>query len=372
MILLDITNDINDNLKSDTENSDIKNSVILKFSNNYENYNEIIKHIIDKPIQYGEKIDVKCKICSFLGSGSYGKVYKIKINKKYFALKISENEKQLNLKMRYESLISNEIMKKYIIDIYIAGNIKCGKYSYFSIMEYGGISLKSRIPINDIRELDFVLRQLYNISYLCTKHKLILTDFKLNNIVINDECRLKLIDIYMECKSYSPCKECRIVKTYSTMEIDKIRGILDDSNYKHTYHLIPLGIGLIDLLCKKSASYIITNIGYKFGIYLGVKQLIPLIQIACYNFIHSSNNLIRNYKEVYNLKKKLEKKYPIIKKSIFYETFISSLEIRDIYKEQFSAKDFQLIVHHLFSACPTDRTIDPLKNCLNTFNINEH
>ena len=43
-------------------------------------------------MQIGDNVDIKCKICSFLGSGSYGKVYKIKINKKYYALKISENE----------------------------------------------------------------------------------------------------------------------------------------------------------------------------------------------------------------------------------------------------------------------------------------
>jgi serine/threonine protein kinase len=365
MILLDIINNINDDLVSDSDSSNIKNNIILKFSNKYDNYTEIIKDIINKPIQFGESIDVKCKICSFLGSGSYGKVYKIKINKKYYALKISENEKPENFKKRYESLTNIDIMKKYIIDIYIAGNIKCGKYEYFSIMEFGGSSLKSKIPLEDVNELDFVLRQLYNISYLCSKHKLILTDFKLNNIVINSDCRLKLIDLYMDCKSYSPCRECRIVKTYSTMEIDKIKGILDDCNYKHTYHLIPLAIGLIDLLCKKSASTIITNVGYKFGIFLGIKQLIPLIQVACYNYTHKSNNLIRNYKEVYHLKKKIEKKYPVVLKKTFYETLMSSFEIRDIYQDKFSKNDFQLIIHHLFSACPTDRTIEPLKKILN-------
>jgi serine/threonine protein kinase len=369
MILLDIINNINDNLLSDSDSSNIKNNIILKFLNKYENYTKIINDIIDKPINYGDSINIKCKICSFLGSGSYGKVYKIKINKKYFALKISENEKPLNFKMRYESLTNINIMKKYIIDVYIAGNIKCGKYEYFSIMEFGGSSLKSKIPLKDVKELDFILRQLYNISYLCSKHKLILTDFKLNNIVINNECRLKLIDLYMECKSYSPCSECRIVKTYSTMEIDKIKGILDDSNYKHTYHLIPLGIGLIDLLCKKSASSIITNVGYKFGIFLGIKQLIPLIQVACYNYSHTTNNLIRNYKEVYNLKKKIEKKYPIVLKKIFYETLMDSFDIREMYKERFYKNDFQLIIHHLFSACPTDRSIEPFKKILN--NVNE-
>lgn len=366
MILLDIINNITDNLT----NTDTDNYIVLKFVNKYENYEDTIPNIIDKKLEMGDNIDIKCKICSFLGSGSYGKVYKIKINKRYYALKISENEKPINFKKRYESLTCVEMMQKYLIDIYIAGNIKCDKFSYYSIMEFGGQSLKSKIPLEDVEDLDFVLRQLYNIACLCSKHKLILTDFKLNNIVINDDNRLKLIDLYMDCKYYSPCKECRIVKTYSTMEIDKIKGILDDSTYKHTYHLIPLGIGLIDLLCKKSASSIITNVGYKFGIYLGIKQLIPLIQVACYNYIHNTNNSIKNYIEVYNLKKKIEKKYPITKKPIFYETLMNSFEIRDIYKDKFNKNNFQLIIHHLFSACPTDRTIEPLKKILDDKNDN--
>jgi hypothetical protein len=44
---------------------------------------------------------------------------------------------------------------------------------------------------------------------------------------------------------------------------------------------------------------------------------------------------------------------------------MSSFEIRDIYKDKFSKKDFQLIIHHLFSACPEDRSIEPLKKILN-------
>ena len=365
MLLLDIITDINEYLNDDTDNSEINNYLTIKFVNNYENSNIIIRDIIDNPIALGDSVNIKCKICSFLGSGSYGKVYKIKINKKYYALKISENEKPQNFKLRYESLLKVDLIKKYLIDVYIAGNIKCDKYEYYSIMEYGGISLKSKIPIGDTNELDFILRQLYNISYLCSKYKLIVTDFKLNNIVINDDCRLKLIDLYMNCKSYSPCRDCKIVKTYSTMEIDKIKGILEDSNYKHTYHLIPLGIGLIDLLCKKSASNIITNIGSKFGINLGIKQLIPLLQIACYNYIHKTNSNIKNYKEVYYMKKKLEKKYPVIKNDNFYESFMNSLEVREIYRHKFCTDDLQIIMHRLLSACPDDRSIEPLKKILN-------
>ena len=79
--------------------------------------------------------------------------------------------------------------------------------------------------------------------------------------------------------------------------------------------------------------------------------------------------MIKSYSEVYYLKKKIEKKYPIIIDPKFYETLMSSFEIREIYKDKFSKNDFQLIIHHLFSACPTDRTIEPLKKILN--NIHE-
>ncbi len=365
MILLDIVN--NNNLCDELQNDAIYNTthITLKFINKYEDYNYGIKGIIDKPLEKDEIIEVKCSICDFLGSGSYGKVFKIKIGKKYYAFKISENEKPHNFKMRYESLISVDKMKKYVIDVYVAGNFKCGKYSYFSIMEYGGHSLKSVIPINDPEILDFILRQLYNVSYLCLKHRLTFTDFKLNNCVVNSEYRLKLIDLYIECGSYSPCQDCRVVKTYSPMEIDKMKGILDDADYNHSYLMIPLCVGLIDLVCKKSASHIITHLGQKHGIYLGVKQMIPLIQISCFNYKHKSNESIKEYGPVYTLKKKLEKKYPDIKKQSFYEHFLNSLVVRDEYKNTLPIKKFQMIVNCLLSAHPKERTIEPLKKHLN-------
>lgn len=365
MILLDIINNnqLCDEFQSETSNK--SSNITLKFINNYEDYNYGIKGVVDKPLIKDEIFELKCIVCGFLGSGSYGKVYKIKIGKKYYALKLSENEKPHNFKMRYESLIKVDKMKKYVIDVYVAGNFKCGKYEYFSIMEYGGVSLKSVIPLQDAMILEHILRQLYNVTYLCLKHRLTFTDFKLNNCVVNDSFNLKLIDLYIECGSYSPCQECRVVKTYSPMEIDKIKGILDDNDYNHSYLMIPLSIGLIDLVCVKSASHIITNLGQKHGIYLSVKQMIPLIQISCFNYKHKSNSSIKEYGPVYALKKKLEKKYPDIKKPSFYECFLSSLQIREEYKNTLSIKKFQLIIDCLISAHPKERSIEPLKKYLN-------
>lgn len=365
MILLDITNNIINDLVSDTTTESDDKYFNLRFQNNYENvksYNEIIESPLDK----NETIEIKCAIKKFIGSGSYGKVFKIEIKKKYYALKISENENPLKFKMRYDSLNNIQQLNKYLIGVYVAGNIKCGKYHYFSIMEYGGDCLKSKIPFATEDEVIFIMRQLYNIVYLGIKYRLYLTDFKFNNIVISkNTLRLKLIDLYMDCRSYMPCKGCRIVKTYSTIEMDKIKNILDDENYEHTYHFIPLAIGLIDLLCKKTASNIINSLADNYNLKLNVKQMIPLIQISCYNNIHNSNKSLRDYNEVYYFKKKIEKKFSFIKSDEFYNNFMNLIQVRDIYINKIPSSKLRSIIHNLFSACPDDRTLEPLKTFLN-------
>jgi len=375
MILLDIISGINDKItNNDSIDFSENKSLTIKFINNYENYQNIEcdflnEHIDIKNIRKKTEFEIKCKIVEFLGAGSYGKVYKIKIGKKYYALKINENEIPINLKQRYESLTCIEQLKKYIIQIYVAGNLNCEKYKYFSIMEYGGECLKSQIPFKTIEEIKFIMRQLYNIVYLCERERLYLTDFKFNNIVLNDkDYRLKLIDIYIECKKYNPCKECRIVKTYSTLEMDKIKNILDNQNYNHTYHYIPLGVGLIDLLCKKSFSNIISSLNKNFNINLSLKQTIPLIQLSIYNYDHETNSFVKDeYYPVYKIKKKIENKYPVVKSSNFYKYLMSLIQVRDEYKNNISSHKLHKIIHNLFTAYPDERTLEPLKKHLCEF-----
>lgn len=369
MILLDIIDGIDKTLINDdsVDFTDYK-TITLKFINNYENYNnvecEFFSNITEsKNIKKGEEFEIKCKIVDFLGAGSYGKVFKLKINGKYYALKINENEIPINLKQRYEFLTNIPQLKKYIIKIYLSGNLQSSKYKYFSIMEYGGKNLKSHIPFETTEEVKFIIRQLYNIVYLCEKERLYLTDFKFNNIVLNNkDYRLKLIDIYIQCKNYNPCKECRIVKTYSTLEMDKIKNILDDKNYDHKYHYIPLAVGLIDLLCEKSFSSIIANLTSNYGINLNLKQTIPLIQLAIYNYEHDSNTLVKHeYYPIYKIKKKIESKYPIVKEIGFYKYLMNLIHVREEYKSIIPTKKLHKIIHNLLSAYPDDRTLEPLK-----------
>jgi hypothetical protein len=375
MILLDMIDGINKKIiNGDSIDFSENKFIVLKFINNYENYEniecEFIANLIGMiNIKKKMEFEIKCKIIEFLGAGSYGKVYKIKIGNKYYALKINENEIPNNLKQRYDSLIYIEQIKKYIIEIYVSGNLNCGKYKYFSIMEYGGESLKSLIPFKTIEEIKFIMRQLYNIVYLCERERLYLTDFKFNNIVLNKkDYRLKLIDIYIDCKNYNPCKECRIVKTYSTLEMDKIKNILDNQNYNHKYHYIPLGVGLIDLLCKKNFSNIISSLNINFDINLSLKQTIPLIQLSIYNNEHETNSLVKDdYYPIYKIKKKIENKYPVIKSNSFYKYLMNLIQVRDEYKNIISSHKLHKIIHNLFSAYPDERTLVPLKNHLTEY-----
>lgn len=386
MILLDIVNNVKNDLEMidtecnsktniDVDSSKLSGKIELLFKNNTNGYidvsqYEFISHIIGNSLKENESIRVKCKICCFLGSGSYGRVYKIRIKKRYYALKISENENPHKFKQRYESFVSVEQLKKYIIRVDIAGSIRCGKFRYFSIMEFGGTNLKSLIPIKTNDKLSLILNQLYNIAYLCGKYRLLLTDFKLNNIVVDQNHKLKIIDIYMDCESYSPCVNCRIVKTYSSVEIDKMNYILEDPTYIHTYQYMSLGVGLIDLLCTKSAHDIVKSLGAKFGINMGIKQILPLIQISCYNYSHQTNkSLKKNYAEIYTYKKRIESKYPFVKDNDFYETFIKMIDVKSAHKKMFPTQKLQIILDSLFSACPDDRTLGPLKKCLSEKNI---
>lgn len=384
MILLNIINNIKNDLdKINTDQSDLDNNsynltnsshneIIFKipnennFDGNINNINDKnIKNLFEKSKIEQNTITIKCKICGFLGSGSYGKVYKIKINKKYYAFKISENEKPNKLFERYNSLITVEQIKKYTINIFVSGTIKCGKYHYFSLMEFGGKGLKASIPIQS-NKIKNILNQLYNISYLCGKHRILMTDFKLNNIVIDSNYQLKMVDLYMECESYTPCKGCRIVKTYSTMEMDRMKNVLEDNNYIHTYQFMSLGIGLIDLLCTKSASNLIHSLGIKYNLTsIDVKKILPLIQASCYNYSHKTNkSLKKNYSEVYKYKIKLEHKYPFITESEFYENFIESIDIKADYKKIMSTQELRIVIDSLFSAYPDERSLEPLKKIL--------
>lgn len=359
MLLLDI---YNNNLESDEIFTD--NIINLKLKNKYENYHDKTNPIINYKLYNDQIISLNnIKICKFLGEGSYGKVFKIKINNNYYALKISENENPYKLKKRYESLVNCDKIEKYIIKIYIAGKINFETYKYFSIMEYGGSTIKNILPIESESVCSHILKQLYNVVHTSMKNKLLLTDFKLSNITIDNNFRIKLIDIYMECENYSPCINCRIVKTYSTLEIDKIKHIYEDDSYNYSCILIPLTVCLIDILCERSSSYYCEKLANKFNLKYNIKGMLPLIQIACFNYLNNDNNKLK-YNKLLDYKNKTEEKYLIIKDEEFFKYFINNLKIKKIYSNIIKIEDLRIIIIDLINLDFDSRTISNLKKIL--------
>jgi serine/threonine protein kinase len=353
-----------------TENG---NNIEVKFNVKNLDIEKIPNFLLHNSYNGIKIIKQKINICEFLGEGSYGKVYKISINDKYYAIKISENEIPEKLLQRYKSLCLNDKLKKHIIKIYCCGEIKKvkGGFKYYCIMEYGGNTLKSVINNFNILELKSILKQLYNIIYQTTKFRLLITDFKLGNLTITSKNKIKLIDIFMECENYYPCTNCRIVKTYSTIELDKEKRIYENSNYNYTGIYIPFGICLIELICENSIGYYTSKICKKFNIDLSVKQLVPLLQIACYNFNNHNDEPIKKYKNVENFKKKIESEYKFLKNNDFYEYFCNLLEPKSKYVDFINKKKLFQILNDLFTIDPNQRSLKFLKNKLLDNNIND-
>jgi len=381
MILLDIIN------LNDTEI--IKNKEFnIKFNNNYHDHNEynnqynkynniidndigndndnddsqsnnIKFNIFNKNILKNDIFKKKIKVISLLGEGSYGIVYKIKIDSKYYALKLNSNELPEKLEERYNTLMECENLKKYIINIYVAGKIRNNdKYDFFCIMEYGGKTLRNIYHNLDSHIIKNIIKQLFNIIYISSKFKFLMTDLKLSNITCNSNYEIKLIDIYMFCENYSPCFKCKIVRTYSTIEIEKEKRIYENPDYNFTCAYIPFAICIIDLICKNNMSEYCNKISNKFDLNMNIKEIKPLLQISCYNFNNNTNNFIKEYKNLYKYKKKMEDSFPIIKNNDLYKYFVDIIDIKHHF---FSKKKFILIINDLINLDPNQRSLKFLK-----------
>jgi hypothetical protein len=309
-----------------------------------------------------------CNVVEFLGEGSYGIVFKIKIDDNYYAIKISENEIPYKLIQRYKSLCQNEKLKKHIIKIYSCGMIKKskGNYNYYCIMEYGGTTLKSFINNENLNssEVKLIIKQLYNIVHQSRKYRLLITDFKSGNLTISNKYMIKLIDLYMDCEKYSPCANCRIVKTYSTVELDKEKRIYEKKNYNYTGIYIPFAICLIDIICENSLGHYTNKISKKYNVNFTVKQLVPVLQIACYNYNNSNGNSIKKYKNMEIFKKSIDNQYSFAKSGEIFEYFLNLLEPKKNYLDFISKEKFNIIINNIFTIDPDQRNLTHLKEKL--------
>ena len=345
--------------------TDIGTNIEVKFNIKYLDINKMPK-FLSSAQSNNDKIKKNIGIYDFLGEGSYGSVYKIKIEEKYYAIKLSENEIPEKLLQRHKSMCLNDKLKKHIIKIYCCGKINKVRdgYKYYCIMEYGGSTLKSVINNFDVFELKSILKQLYNIIYQSCKFRLLITDFKLGNLTITSKNKIKLIDIYMDCGTYFPCTDCRIVKTYSTIELDKEKRIYENSSYNYTGIYIPFAVCLIELICENSISYYVSKICKKFNVNFTVKQIVPILQVACYNFNNLNNDPIKKYKNAEKFKKMLESEFKCLKTNDFYIYFLNLLEPKVKYNEFISKKKIFLILNDLLTMDPEQRSLKYLKDKL--------
>ena len=190
------------------------------------------------------------KILNLCGTGGYGVVYKCFFDNSIYVIKLSKNEKYSILNKRYNSMKNK--LGENLIKIYYSGKLINNKnYKYYCIMQYGGISLKEYITTKEFN----ICNLINNLCIIVDKiklHKLLLPDFKLSNLLVDDNNCLRITDIFMECDDYKLCLGCSIVRTYSVLELSK--NIYEDTKYNYSY-IIPLfGFSIISILCKKSLS----------------------------------------------------------------------------------------------------------------------
>ena len=359
MIIIDIVNNIDDITSSKyLEIIFHSNNKLLDFEDNP--FNEFSQ------INSTNKIIIKIK--DFLGKGSFGHVYKFKYKDSYYAIKLNSNEIPIKLYQRYNSLYKNKKIRKYLIKIFCCGKIKSDNFKYYSIMEYGGMTLNLSTRIYDRPILYNIVYQLVYIVYTVVKYKILLTDFKLSNLTLDSNHNIKIIDLYIYCDDYDTCENCKIIKTYAPIEIQKFASLFKNDNnfnYNYTYICLPFVLSMINLLCKYDFILYAEKLAKKYSIKdIKLKDIINLLQISSYFYnikidkkTENKNNLLSD-KNIYYYIKMTCDKYPFIKNDAFYEYFLNNIEIKEEYTEFISKNTLLLLINDFINMDPNKRYFD--------------
>ena len=99
-------------------------------------------------------------------------------------MKLSDNEIPERLIKRYNSLIEDKNIKKYIIKIYSCGTIIDSKKKYYTLMEFGGIDIR-KYKYQNSNEIFEVIKQLHNLVDASINGRHLITDFKSGNLILN-------------------------------------------------------------------------------------------------------------------------------------------------------------------------------------------
>ena len=292
----------------------------------------------------------KIQILELCGKGGYGIVYKCIFKGKTCAIKLSKNEKYSILNKRYKSI--KKCLGNSLTTIYYSGKLHNNKkYNYYGISEFGGISLKEYINNKNI-DICTLITNLCDIIENIKKNKLLIPDFKLSNLLIDEKKKLRLTDIFMECANYSPCYNCAIVRTYCVIDITK--DMYENKTYNYSYIYTLSSFALINILCKRSLSSIISKLSKEYDIDSDLRNMTILLQYASYEYYGDKNNEIINY----YIKKK---DYNFDIKS-FYKKFLDLLSVKNEYINYISNSEFRQSITILLIPDFELRSLESIKN----------
>jgi len=263
----------------------------------------------------------KIKILDFLDNGAYGSIYHCKYcDNKNYVIKFSNNENPNTLLQR------NLLLSKFSVKMELCGNLLQNEdYTYYSIMEYGGITLKNFIKNNKQKPYDIIIKQLHNIVSYIKENKILLPDLKTSNIVINEQNEIKLIDIYLERENCVQNINCSIVRTYPTIDLCVCK-LHTTGNYNYSYINVLYGFILLELY-EYGIYTIYKTFCNKYNIKTKIKIFVLWFQLSCLMY----HKIVINMPQFNKFKKKSIKKCNYIEN--IYVDFLKDLpqELKKMY-----------------------------------------
>ena len=203
-----------------------------------------------------------------------------------------------------------------------------------------------------------------------------MTDFKLSNLTLDSEHKIKIIDLYIYCDNYDTCENCKIIKTYAPIEIQKFASLFKDNdnfNYNYTYICLPFVLCVINLLCKYDFVLYAEKLAKKYSLKdIKLKDIINLLQISSYFYNTKKNDNKNNLLSDKNIRYYVEmtcNKYPFIKDDAFYEYFLNNIEVKEEYVNFVSKSMLFLLINDFINLDPNKRYFDMIFELVKSIRI---
>ena len=227
-----------------------------------ENYEKILEE--DELFQHLKKMlvlkDLTISLDSLffvrdVGFGSYGKVYLVCDDKKYYAMKVAEKKflkenKSITKFFINEKIITSSLNFPFIV--HLINTYKTKEYLFFLMEFVDGISLRNKIEmknneLNNIEEIQFYGAILFSVLNYLQKKRILHRDFKPDNIMIDTNGYLKVIDFGVAYKLENKDYTNTIIGTCHYMSPEVIEG----KNYSFNCDYWSIGIILYEIFYGK-------------------------------------------------------------------------------------------------------------------------